>query len=205
MSLLDYFEGKKLLDKHGIRSIDSEYVASAAEAVRFAGRSPIVLKLISDKALHKSKEGLVKLNLKRDEIARAYAELASKGRALRPYHIIAQKMSSGGIEIIVGGRTDSQFGKLILLGLGGIYVNVFKDFALRICPITKTDAEEMIDQLRSREVITFEGKNIKMLVKLLMDVNSLLVSSNSISELDLNPVVVREKDYEAVDIRMLME
>lgn len=203
MALLDYFEGKKILDKCKIKSIESKYVNSADEAIKFSESDPIALKLISDKALHKSKSGLVKLNLRPSDIKKAYVELEEKGAKLKPYKIIAQKMSRPGIEVIMGGRTDPQFGKLILLGLGGIYVEVFKDFALRVCPITKDDAEDMINQLKSRDVITFKGKNDKMLVQLLMDVSRLISENDRISELDLNPLIIREDGYEAVDIRIL--
>ncbi|MEM3416028.1 MAG: acetate--CoA ligase family protein, partial [Candidatus Micrarchaeaceae archaeon] len=78
LALLDYFEAKRVLDKYGIKSVESAYVNSAEEAVRFASGKPIVLKLISDKAIHKSKSGLVKLNL-RDEgsIEDAFSELSA--------------------------------------------------------------------------------------------------------------------------------
>ena len=201
--LLDYFEGRKLLDKYGIKSIESRYVTSAEDAAKFAGKDFIALKLISDKALHKSKAGLVKLNLNGADAKSAFSELVKKGGKLRPYKIIAQKMSKGGIEIIIGGRTDPQFGKLILLGLGGIYVEVFKDFALRICPITKNDAQDMIDQLKSKEIVTFHGKDTKLITKLLLDVSKLLTENKKISELDLNPVIMREGTYDAVDIRII--
>lgn len=203
MPLLDYFEGKKILDKYGIKSVQSKYVSSASEAAKFSGSDPVVLKLISDKALHKSKAGLVKLDLRGKEAARAFDELTKKGGKLKPYKIIAQKMAKGGIEIIIGGRTDQQFGKLILLGLGGIYVEVFKDFALRICPITKNDAIDMIDQLKSKEVVTFNGEDTEMLVKLLLSVSKLLIENEKITELDMNPLIIRKGSYEAVDIRMI--
>ena len=162
MPLLDYFEGKTLLDKYGIRSIESSYVSSSKEALSFAGKDHIVLKLISDKALHKSKAGLVKLDLNGEDITVAFKDLELKGKDLKPYKIIAQKMSKGGVEIIVGGRTDPQFGKLILIGLGGIYVEVFRDFALRVCPINRNDAKDMIDQLKSKNVVTFQGQTISL-------------------------------------------
>lgn len=205
MPLLDYFEGKKLLDRYGIRSIGSKYVSSADDAAKFSAGKAIVLKLISSKALHKSKAGLVKVNLKGSEIESAYNELARKGKRLRPYRIIAQKMANPGVEVIIGGRTDKQFGKLILIGMGGIYVNTFKDFALRVCPITAADASEMLDQLKSKDVITYNGRNRKMLINLVLRASKLMQSSGKISEIDLNPVIVRETDYDAVDIRMLRE
>lgn len=204
MALLEYFEAKKLLDKYGIKSVDSKYVKSADDASKFAKDSRIVLKLISDKALHKSKAGLVKLNLSGNkEISAAYNDLVKKGKQLAPYKIIAQKMAFGGVEIIIGGRTDPQFGKLILLGLGGIYVEVFKDFALRVCPITKADADDMISQLKSKDVITYKGKNVKLLTEILLKVSKMLSENSEISELDLNPILIKEDSYEAVDIRIL--
>lgn len=204
MSLLEYFEARKMLDKYGIKSIDSKYVTSTADAAKFSKGSRIVLKLISDKALHKSKAGLVKLSLlDPKEITAAYSDLEKKGKNLKPYKIIAQKMASGGVEIIIGGRTDPQFGKLILLGLGGIYVEVFKDFALRVCPITRSDAEEMVAQLKSKEIVTYNGKNTRLLVDILLKVSKMLSEHDEISELDLNPVMIREESYDAVDIRVL--
>ncbi len=204
MALLEYFEAKKLLDKYGIKSIDSKYVSSASDASKFAKDSKIVLKLISAKALHKSKAGLVKLSLFGDkEISNAYNDLAKKGKPYAPYKIIAQKMARGGVEVIIGGRTDPQFGKLILLGLGGIYVEAFKDFALRVCPITGADAQDMIAQLKSREVITYKGKNTRLLIETLLKVSKMLSENPQISELDLNPVMIREDSYDAVDIRIL--
>lgn len=202
--LLEYFKAKRLLDKYGIRSVESKYVKSAEEAVRFAGGKPIVLKVLSEKQLHKSKAGLVKLGLEeKGEVKTAYKELETKAKKLTPYKIIAQKMAGRGIESIFGGREDDQFGKLVLIGLGGIYVEAFKDFALRTCPITKYDAEEMLDQLRSKQVITYNGKSDDMIIDLLMRTSKLLKENPSIKELDLNPVILRESSYDVVDIRVL--
>lgn len=204
MQLLDYMEAKKLLDRYGIANIESKYVSSAQEAVKFAGGKPIVLKVISDKALHKAKAGLVKPNLlSQKEVESAYKELYAKAAKLKPYKMIAQRMAHSGIEIIVGGRTDQQFGKFILIGLGGIYVEAFKDFALRLCPITKQDSMEMIEQLKSRNVITYNGEMEEKLSALLLKVSKMLTNNDGINELDLNPIIVNEGGYTAVDIRIL--
>ncbi len=202
--LLDYFKAKGLLDRYGIDSVESRYVKSASDAVKFANGKPIVMKLLSEKQLHKSKAGLVRLGLSDSaEIKDAYDELERKGRSLKPYNIIAQQTAPNGIEAIVGGREDPQFGKLVLIGLGGIYVEAFKDFALRTCPITEYDAAEMISQLKSRDIMTHNGKSAKMLADLLIKVSKLLNDNPSIQELDLNPVIITEKGYEIVDIRVL--
>jgi acyl-CoA synthetase (NDP forming) len=204
--LFEYFKAKSLLDKYGIHSISSKYVGSESEAIRFANGSPIVLKVLSNKELHKSKAGLVKLDLVENaEINRAYKELASRARTLGQAKIIAQKMAGkGGIETIFGGREDPQFGKLVLLGLGGVYVEAFKDFALRVCPITRYDADEMIEQLRSRDIITYKGRSTAMIRDMLLKTSRLLSENKEIKELDLNPVIITEKGYEVVDIRVLV-
>lgn len=205
MPLLDYMQAKKLLDKYGIRSVESKYVSGADDAVRFAGGKKIVLKLISGKAIHKSKEGLVKLGLVEEkEIKSAYNELEKKGRKLRPFKMLAQRMANSGVEIIIGGSTDKQFGKMLLVGLGGIYVETFKDVQLRLCPITKKDARSMISDLKSGKIITYGGKREADIVSLLLKVSKLLVENKRVVELDLNPVIVRPESYDAVDIRIIV-
>jgi succinyl-CoA synthetase beta subunit len=200
---MEYRTAARMLESYGIGSVESTYVNSANDAVKFAKGGRIVLKAISNKALHKSKAGLVKLGLSGDgEIRRAFGELVSKAKRFKPYKILAQRMANGGIEIIVGGRQDDQFGGLILLGLGGIYVETFRDFALRVCPITRFDAEEMIEQMRSKNIITHNGRATKILVNLLLKASK-LISENNLSELDLNPVILRENGYDVVDIRIL--
>lgn len=202
--LMDYMEAKAILDRYGLRSIDSKYVNSAAEAVKFAANGRIVLKVLSGKALHKSKSGLVKLDLSTEgEITGAFDYLTKKAADLKPCKIIAQRMSPTGVEIIIGGKTDPQFGKTILIGLGGIYVEAFRDFALRLVPITRYDARDMLAQLKSSKIITYAGERQKMLESLLMSVSRMLEEHAEIAELDLNPVIVTKTGYEIVDIRVL--
>ncbi|MDE1855668.1 MAG: acetate--CoA ligase family protein [Candidatus Micrarchaeota archaeon] len=203
MELMEYSAAARLISSYGIRSVESRYVKNADDAINFAGKQGIVLKAISKKALHKSKAGLIKLGLRTpDDISAAFADLSKRAKKFAPYKILAQKMAESGVEIIVGGREDPQFGKLVLVGLGGIYVEAFRDFALRVCPISRFDAKQMIQQLKSRDVVTFHGKKEKMIEDLLMNASKLL-SENKMSELDLNPVIVRNDGYDVVDIRIL--
>lgn len=204
MTLVEYTEAKNLLAKYGIKSVESAYVSTAGSAVKFSKGKRIVLKGISDKALHKTKAGLVRVDLATPkEIESAFSDISKAARQFAPYRIQAQVMAGSGVEIIMGGVTDPQFGKLILLGLGGIYVEAFKDFALRTCPITRYDAESMIDQLKSKEVITFNGENRDMVVDLLLRTSRLILQNKSINQLDLNPIILRKDSYDVVDIRMM--
>ena len=205
MRLLDYMQAQRLLSRYGIRSVDSRYVTSADDAVKFASGDAIVLKVISDKALHKLSHGLVALNLNSDEMVRSsYKALERKARDLSPYKVLAQRMIGSGVELIVGGKTDQQFGKLLLIGLGGTYVETFKDFALRLCPIRKKDAQSMLYQLRSKKIIAPDDRAENMIVSLLEKASTLFLE-NKMDELDLNPIILHDGTYDAVDLRMLFQ
>ena len=204
MQLLEYFEAKRLLDRYGIHSVESRYVSSPEDAVRFASGKPVAMKVISGKALHKSKAGLVRLNVgSEQDVRRSYAELSRRAAGLKPYRIIAQKMAKPGVETIVGSKTDEQFGKFVLMGLGGIYVEAFRDFSLRLCPITRMDAEDMLGELRSRSIITHSGRSEKRVVDMLLKLSDLVSRNEGIREIDLNPVIIRDDGYDVVDIRIL--
>ena len=201
--LMDYVEAYNLLKKNGINAAEARYVKTYEEAVDFADGKAIVIKGISAKALHKTKSGLVELDVSDNDAEERFRALSKKAEKYKPYRILGQRMAPKGIEVIVGGRLDDQFGKLILIGLGGIYVEVFKDFALRVCPITRYDAESMIEQLKSKNVVAADTASGKMLVDLLMRVSRML-SENDIKELDLNPIILHDKGYDAVDLRVMM-
>jgi succinyl-CoA synthetase beta subunit len=202
MALVEYFEAERLLKRHGIRSVESRYVRSAEEAAAFSAGEQIVLKAVSGKALHKAKSGLVIAGLAGDEIAKAYSSLERRAAPYRPYRILAQKMVRGSVEIIIGGSEDAQFGKMVLLGLGGIYVEAFRDFALRVCPINIDEALSMVRQLRSRSVIAPNAPRERMVAELVLKV-ARMYQNSKVKELDLNPVILHDGAYDAVDIRMI--
>lgn len=200
---MDYTKAHALLTRYKIRSVESRYVKSAKEAIALSKGKPIVLKVISQKAMHKTKNKLVALNLSSEkEIETNYNQLKKRAQQFRPYSILAQKMVENGLEIIIGGKTDQQFGKMILIGLGGIYVETFKDFALRMCPITKYDTESMLKQLKSRPIIAPNKEASNSISDLLLKVSDMFMNNN-IAELDLNPVILHDNTYDAVDLRII--
>ncbi|EQD42789.1 Acetyl-CoA synthetase I (ACSI, ADP-forming), subunit beta [mine drainage metagenome] len=201
--LVEYMGAYKLMKKYGIRTVQSAYVSNAEQAIKFAGGKPIVLKAISGKALHKTKSGLVALNLTGERsISSAYASLVRAAEKYKPYKILAQRMVGSGVEVIIGGREDAQFGKLILFGLGGIYVEVFKDISIRVCPIRKSDAKSMLDDLKSKGMIAKDEKSAAIIEGLLLKTSRMLLE-NDIKELDLNPIILHDGTYDAVDLRVL--
>ncbi|MEM3791204.1 MAG: acetate--CoA ligase family protein [Candidatus Micrarchaeaceae archaeon] len=199
MILVDFMEAKRIMEKYGLRVVRSGYVGSEDEAERFWKGKDIVLKAISEKALHKSKAGLVISRIRRDEIREKYAELRKRAERFSPFKILAQDMAEGGDEFIYGSREDSQFGKICIFGLGGIYVELFNDVSIRVLPASVTDIEEMLGELRSKRLIEGrEGMVIDIIKKL-----SKFSIEEEFSELDINPIIIGENSYSIVDIRMI--
>lgn len=204
--LMDYVEAYNLLKKNGINAAEARYVKTYEEAVDFADGKAIVIKGISAKALHKTKSGLVATNLLEEkDIKEAFISIQKRAEQYKPYRILAQRMvpyNPNNIEIIIGSSTDQQFGKLLLLGLGGIYVEAFRDFAIRLCPITRHDAEAMLDDLKSSKIIAKTDKDRKTIVDLLLK-SAVLAEDKKIKEFDLNPIIFYDGKYTAVDLRIL--
>ncbi len=202
MTQLEYKDAEALAKKYNIKCIESAYVKSYEEAIKFAGKERIVIKAIPQKPIHKSKSGLVAVGLDSNSIFAAYKSIIASAEKYKPYKVLAQKMVSGGMEIIVGGKIDEQFGRMVLIGLGGIYVEAFKDFSLRVCPISKKDAREMVLELKSSSIIAKDDKALNLVSEILLKVSKMYVKSD-LKELDLNPIILHDGTYDAVDLRMI--
>jgi acyl-CoA synthetase (NDP forming) len=197
------------LAKFGIKaapsSLESDLAGCKAAAKKIG--YPVALKLVSQQIMHKTDAGAVKLGIRNEyELSAAHKELCRIGRGLRSDGFLVQKMARNGIELIVGGKRDSQFGQLILLGVGGIYVEVLRDVTFRVCPITKKDAHEMMEELRSYSILSgsrgSKPINKEKLASLLVKVSKFLLSENP-AELDLNPVIADHRGYDIVDVRLI--
>ncbi|MCX6776552.1 MAG: acetate--CoA ligase family protein [Candidatus Micrarchaeota archaeon] len=202
-----YQEAVALLKRYDINFVEGSVVRTVDEALKVA-KYPVVLKVVSDEILHKSDQGCVKLNVKdADSLRKAYLEIMSNAGNAKVDGVLVQSMAKPGLEMIVGGRRDEQFGPVILFGLGGIFVEVFKDFSLRVCPIGRDDALEMITELKAYPL--FKGvrgskpADIEAIADVLQKVSKLLYENEQINEMDINPAIVYGKGYCAVDIRVL--
>jgi len=208
---MDFLSAMGLAEKYKI-DVPAWELAKGAEAALKAGRRigyPVALKLISKKILHKSDKGVLKLNVASDDdLAKAYSEIMRKGSGSGVTGVLVQKMAKPGVELLVGGKTDPQFGPVIVFGLGGIFVEIFQDVSVRVCPITRDDAFDMIHGIKGYELLAgARGRkpvDEKALIDLLLNVSGLMCDNEGkISELDLNPVIAYEKGYSAVDVRIL--
>jgi acyl-CoA synthetase (NDP forming) len=183
---------------------DAGGAADAAQKIGF----PVAMKILSPAALHKTDKGGVILGIaNRAEAESAAGALVKKFSGSKIDGILVQKMAGkGAVELIIGGKRDSQFGQLIMLGMGGIFVEIYRDVTFRVCPITKDDAYEMIGELKAKAIL--EGARGRKpvdksaLASTLVAVSKLLAKENP-AELDINPLMVDEKGCVAVDVRIL--
>jgi acetate---CoA ligase (ADP-forming) subunit beta len=202
-------EDFSVLEKHGFKLLpyalakDEDGAAGAAKKIGY----PVAMKIVSPEIEHKTDFGGVKINITNEEILRhTYRSIMASARGKRVDGMLVQKMARKGIELIIGGKKDPQFGHMLVLGLGGIYVEIFKDISARICPLEKSDIEEMISELKAHPII--EGArgrkpiHKKKIVELVLS-TCRFMQKEDLKELDLNPVVCDEKGCDIVDARFL--
>ena len=201
-SALSEHDSKGLIAAFGVPTTREEVAANADAAVASAERlgHPVVLKVNSADILHKTEAGAIRLGL-RDaaEVRESFSEVAANaGRydaSARIDGAIVQEMVSGGVETIVGVSYDSQLGPVLLFGIGGVMVEVYNDVALRLCPITREDALEMINEVKGAPLLQgFRGApaaDVDALADTLVNVSRMAVNlEGRLAELDINPLMV---------------
>ncbi len=214
---LDERSGKALLQHFGV-AVPRSIVVQAGEPLGpglASLRPPFVAKVMSPEILHKSDVGGVRVRLHSVadvEIAiRAMLESPAIGGKYIDGFLV-EEMAPAGQELVVGGLKDPQFGPLVMVGLGGIFVEVLKDVAFRICPIEAIDAREMIEELKGKALL--EGArgqaavSQQAIVDVLLKVGGkdglLMTLADDLAEVDINPVIVSTDGATAVDARFIL-
>ena len=209
--------GKALLASYGV-AVPKTTVVPDAQAVEAALRTvklPVVVKVVSSEILHKSDAGGVRVNLNSaDEVRDAIRTMSAlpKIRSARVEGWLIEEMAPPGQEIVVGGLRDPDFGPLVMVGLGGIFVEVLGDVSFRICPITRLDAEEMIDELKGAAILKgARGRKpvsrdaiIDVLLRIGGENGLLMQHAGEIKEADINPLIVSDAAAVAVDARFIL-
>jgi acyl-CoA synthetase (NDP forming) len=214
--VLTEVESKELLKQWGIAVTQTKLAKSKKEAISISKETgfPVVLKINSPDIVHKSDSGGVRLGLANaTKVGKAYSEIISSIKQKYPKAIIhgisVQRMASPGTEVIIGISKDAQFGPVIMFGLGGIMVEVLKDVSLRIVPISKRDAAEMIKEIKGYPLLQgYRGQepaSIPALEELLVSVSQFAEQNPQIKELDLNPIFAYKDKAIAVDARIILE
>jgi acetyltransferase len=209
-------EARDLLKSYGIAMPPHRLLRSAAdaeEAARKWGDAPLAMKVVSKDILHKSEAGGVRLNLTgAPALAQAFDAIKRAGLAYKPDAEIAgmlvTPMAQRGTELIIGVTRDPQFGRVIMLGLGGVFVEVIRDVVFRALPLSPADAHEMIGELRYKKML--EGArgappvDKEALADLLLRVSRIAALHPEIVEIDLNPVIARADGYTIADARVIL-
>ncbi len=206
---LEAAEVDSLLGIAGLRTPISRVAATEEEAVA-ASRAiggPVAIKVISDDALHKSDIGGVVLGVEGEEaVSRAFAKVT--GAVTAHEGVLVQEMISDGHEVLIGMAQDPNFGPMVVFGLGGIYVELLKDVAFRLHPITDVDAAEMITETKSHRLLEgYRGNpkgDVAELELALQKLSALITVVPELMEVDLNPVKVMSPGHGVcvVDARM---
>jgi len=215
-TILTEFESKQLLSSYGIPTVDTRIAHNEVEAVKAADAIgyPVVLKIHSETITHKTDVGGVQLNLNDSKAVRGAfnairESVSTKVGAEHFLGVTVQPMAKiDGYELILGSSIDPQFGPVLLFGLGGQLVEVFKDHALAIPPLTTTLARRMMEQthiytalkgVRGRKPV-----DLAALERLLVRFGQLIVEQRWVKELDINPLVASPEQLLALDARVVV-
>ena len=191
-------------------------VVTDQESARIAATNlgyPVALKGLSPQVSHKSDAGLVVLDIADGEQLRAAFTAVSAALTEHSHHqavrgVMVQRMVPGGRELIVGGKRDPSFGPVLMVGLGGIYVEALDDVVLRLAPLSREDAREMLEEMRGRRILHgMRGEppmDLEAIVDVLLAVSNLLITCPEVVEIDINPLLALEKGAAAIDARAIV-
>ena len=209
-------KGKQILSDYDIRTTREALAKSEEEARRVAETIgyPVVLKVESGDVTHKTEARSVKINIQNEaEVRRCYHEILNNAHAYNSTAVIdgilVQEMIIGGKELIVGMKRDRQFGPVIVVGMGGIFVEVIEDIAMRVAPLTKSDALDMIGELKAFPILKgVRGEaesDVDAVAEILCRFSRLSMDFvDEIAEIEINPLIVFEKGKGAVAVDCLI-
>jgi acyl-CoA synthetase (NDP forming) len=208
-------EAKEVCIAYGIPTPRFLVAQSVSEAASFAEEVefPTVLKIVSRDILHKTEAGGVMVGLtSKEQVKEAYGQILSNvgeyNAKARIQGVLVQHMAPRGVEVIVGGLRDSQFGPTVLFGLGGIFVEVLKDASFSVAPITDLDSQQVIREIHSCSILKgVRGQSPsdeEAIIQTLQATSKIMLENNAIQQVDFNPVMVYGKGATVVDARIIL-
>jgi len=208
-------EAKKLFSLYDMPVTKIHVAKTEDDAVEAAEKIgyPIVLKIVSPQILHKSDAGGVIVGIKDEQgIRDGFNKIIENAKAYKPdaeiTGILVQEMAPKGTEIIIGSTTDPTFGPTLMFGLGGIFVEILKDVSFRLAPITKADAEGMLEEIKAAKILDgargMPPCHKPTLVDILCKTSKMLMECPEVKELDMNPILAYSDGARIVDARIIM-
>jgi len=213
--MLSEAEGFALLKNHGLPVPEFSEVRTRQEVAKAADQVgyPLVMKVMSPQVIHKSDAGGVLTGIRSSSDAeKAFDTISHSVKTFDPSAIISgfiiEQQKEKGLEILVGGRTDPTFGKVITVGMGGTLVELIRDISIRVLPVTTQDINGMLQELQAYPLIkgfrNEPARDKEGLISLIDRVARFFITSPAIVEFDLNPVFLYEKGACVVDARIFM-
>jgi acyl-CoA synthetase (NDP forming) len=206
--ILSAAEAYGILAAYGISVADWRIVGNAAEAEQAASEIgfPVVVKADAESIVHKSDVGGVAVNLGDCSAVRSAAEEMKKKLGTPDLRFFVQQYLPGGKEVIVGAKAEEELGHLVMLGLGGIYVEVLRDVVFKLAPVTTVEAQEMLSSLKAAPLLKGvrgeRGVDESKLVETIQRLSQLVTELPMIQEVDLNPIVAYAESAFVVDARI---
>ncbi|MBS7526178.1 acetate--CoA ligase family protein [Fusibacter paucivorans] len=213
--ILPELDAHKVCEAFGIDCPPTKLVTTREACVEAGNQMgyPVVIKIFSKQIIHKSDAGGVIVGIQNAEaLSESYDCMMQTVAERCPDAIIEgvviQKMMSKGIEVVVGALKNEQFGPVIMFGMGGIYIEVFKDVAFRLAPITVDEAKRMIEETKIYELLKGvrgeKASDIDALAAMLVNVGKLIATHDEIREIDFNPIICYPDGCVAVDARFVL-
>lgn len=207
---LSEYESRLVIESAGVFVATAELARNKDEAVKAAETMgyPVVMKGCSAELSHKTEAGMVALNINGPEqVAQVFEELMGKAKKLDG--VLVEKMVRGNREFVIGLTRDASFGPCVMFGLGGIFTEALKDVTFRVAPLTKEDALEMIDEIKTQKLLgEFRGSpavDRDALAKALVGIGDLAVKNDAIAEIDINPLIICGDKPVAVDALVVLK
>jgi len=207
--ILDEYESKKWFEALGLKVVKEVIVKDLNEALKAANGMgyPVVLKGMVEGKVHKTEAGLVKLNLwNADQVKSAYQEIFTTN--VKPKSFLIQKMLRGDLELIAGIVRDPQFGPAVMLGLGGVWAEVYKDVVFRLPPLHREGILEMVSDLKAQALLKgyrgLKPVNMESLGDWLIKLGWLALNFEKIKEIDVNPLLIVDGEPVAVDATIIL-
>lgn len=213
-SILTLDDSKKIIKLAGVPINKSGLATSGRDAVKLANEIgyPLVMKIVSPQIIHKTEAGGVKVNItSEDEVIKSYNEIVMSVKEKVPdadiKGVMLEEMVHGP-EFIIGTTVDPQFGQMIMFGIGGVFVEVYKDVSFRLVPITSGDAKDMLSEIKGKPLLDgargFPKADREELINILVKVSDLVDKFPAILEMDINPLVATKKGAIAVDAKIIL-
>ena len=211
-NLLEH-EAKEVMKEIGVLIPEGQVVKTKEDAIKVSKELgfPLVMKLMSPQVLHKTDAKAVVVGIKNEEeVEDTFQDFMERFSDVTVEGVLIEKMVNKGVQIIIGTQTDSTFGPVILIGLGGVLVEILKDVVFRLCPTTKERALDAINSIKSKKLM--EGfrdlppVDKEKLAELMVKISNLAWEyKDYIAEMDLNPVIANNEGIWTVDARIILK